>query len=174
MTRYLVGALAAAGLALAGCNNRAGTGYSGAQGNGTPSNGAAAGEYGSNTNEASGTYGSKDKNAQPMPTGQLMHATGTVKDTGGGSLTLVTPNKGQIKLSTDDKTAFVGPGGEKLDKDSIKEGAEVRAAYKFDGKNNQASRIEVTQLPAGQSQSGSQDFQKQNPNDLNQNTGSDQ
>jgi hypothetical protein len=178
MTRYLVGALAAGALALAGCNNRAGSGYSGnAQGNGTPSNGAATTPNGANTATASGTYGSANPSSPGAnEVGKLMHASGTVKDTGGGSLTLVTPNKGQIKLNTDDQTAFVGPGGEKLQKDSIQQGAEVRAAYRFDGKNNQAYRIEVTQMPAGskagQGQSGSQS--DQNLGGQGQNYGNDQ
>lgn len=171
MTRYLVGALAAAALAFAGCNNRAGTGYSGNQ-NATPSNGAYdQGQGGQNTATAHGTYGSADEGASKAnQPGQLLNVTGTVKDTSGDSITLVTPNQGQVKLNTNDQTHFIGPSGQKIDKDALSQGAEVRAAYKFDGKENQASRIQVTQVPASQQKDFQQKQQDEQKKQMDQNS----
>lgn len=193
MTRYIIGAFAAAALALAGCNDhKAGTGYSGKQANGNDTayqqgtdtradlrndgtrgagsdnsvsgvsaNGDTRHDNDFNNNRdttarndrsdkdlATGQDLKKDsENPANAPVGQMMSISGTVKDAGHSSLTLVTGSKGEIKLNTGDFTKVTGLNGQMVKPGDIKEGAEVRAAYKFDGKDNKALTISITRSP---------------------------
>ena len=165
MTRYILGGLAAAALAFTGCN-KAGTGYSGNEPvrndtqyqRGYDTNQTAPGnvnEYGQGESGAQKDMATgrdlKDKEQNPanLPAPQMMSITGTVKDAGHGSLTLVTGTKGEVKLNTGDYTRVTGMDGVMIKTHEIKEGSEVRASYKFDGKDNKAMTIEVTRTPAG-------------------------
>lgn len=185
MTRYFIGAVAAAALALAGCNDHhAGQGYSGNQKQENGNDSAYQHGYDTNSNlhndgngsntSVSGVSGNGDtahqsdfnnqkdsdenaatgqglsgneQNPANTPKGQLMSINGTVKDAGGGGLTLVTGSKGEIKLDTGDFTKIVGVNGRAVKSSDIKEGSEVRAAYKFDGKSNKAMTITITRTP---------------------------
>jgi colicin import membrane protein len=67
---------------------------------------------------------------------------GIVKDAGHDSLKVVTRNKGELAVKTDDATRVLRHGV-RVKLNDIREGTEVRVSYRYDGKQNKADRIEV-------------------------------
>jgi hypothetical protein len=154
MTRYLIGALAAAGLLVGSASSRADDSYT----NDQIQKGQESLQKGQDqlNNAQQSLDQAKDKTQQDVGAGESgaqsgmadtaspsRSISGTIQDKSGSSLTVLTSDQLQIKLDTGDKTQVLDKSGQKVDTSALKEGDQVSASYRFDGSKNEADKIQV-------------------------------
>jgi len=164
MTRFLIGAAAAAALLVAGTSYADDSGNSASDTSNVQgqSNDMGTKPYEDQAGQGqSGAQGSQGMGSMQSKQGSEQTASGTVKDKGGTSLTLTVAGQPDVKLSTSDQTVIVDSNGLPIKLDAVQEGQQVRASYRSEGGQNKVDQLLIMGSGgAQQQQKGSDQLQQ--------------